>query len=92
MADKQGKNALSPEDLKDLAKLATLPEWETFCRLLDNRVIRDKNAIVSYPSDEPVKLATMHSFLKGRISAVYTIKREVAQAARTLETLEEKKE
>ena len=46
MADKQLKNALSPSDLKDLAKLATLPEWETLCRLMDNRVIRDKNAIV----------------------------------------------
>jgi len=91
MAEKQGKNALSPSDLKDLAKLSTLPEWETFCRLLDNRVYRDKNAIVSFPSGSP-DLPTKHTFYNGRISAIYTIKRQVETAAVTLEQLEEKKE
>jgi hypothetical protein len=92
MADKQLKSPLSAEDLRDLAKLSTLPEWATLCRVMENRVIRDKNAIVSYPTDEPVKLAINHSFLKGRISAVYLIKREVDTAVKSLELLEEKKD
>lgn len=91
MAEKTGKNLISPGDLKDLAKLSTLPEWATFCRLLDNRVNRDKNSIVSFPSGS-ADLPTKHAFYNGRISAVYMIKREVELAAQALEALEEKKE
>jgi hypothetical protein len=87
---KQGKRLLSPEDLADLAKLATTKEWGTLCRTLDIRVSKDKNSIVTYPVEEPIKLATMHAFYKGRISACYLIKREVNEAAKTLEGIEEK--
>lgn len=90
MAEKQSKKSLAPEDLQDLAKLASYPEWATFCRLLDNRVARDKNSIVSFPSDSD-RLPTQHAFLNGRISAVYIIKREVTEAANNLEKLEDKK-
>ena len=90
MAEKrQRKPILSPEDLAGLAKLSQMPEWEILCRVLDNRVMRDKNSIVTYPEHDTIKLATQKSFYRGRIQACYLVKREVNGAARELDRLEE---
>ena len=85
------KNTLDPSTLSDLAQLSQTKEWETLCKVMDNRVSRDKNAIVSYPEDVPVKLATMKAFYRGRMSAIFLIKREVSNAGRELDKIEEKK-
>lgn len=87
MADKK---PINHEDLVALAALSRYPEWEVFKRLTDNRIIRDKNAIISFPSEDP-KLPTQHAFYRGRISAILAMRREVDTAARQLEILEEKK-
>ncbi len=89
MANK--KAILNPQDLAALAKLASYPEMEVLWRLLDNRVNRDKNAIISYPEEEPMRLAVRKAFYRGRISAIFLLKREVTSAADKLESLEEKK-
>lgn len=91
MAEKQRKQSLAPEDLAALARLSKAPEWEILMKVLDNRVIRDKNSIVTYPEHDTVKLATMKAFYRGRISACYLVKREVNGAARELEKLDEPK-
>lgn len=87
MADKPN---LANEDLAKLAQLANTEEWMALCRLMDNRINRDKNSIITYPEAEPIKLATQKAFYRGRISACYLIKREVNNAGKELENIEEK--
>lgn len=87
MADKK---PINPEDLQALAALSKYPEWEVFKRLTDNRMVRDKNSIISLPSEDP-RLPTQHAFYRGRISAILAMRREVESAARQLEIIEEKK-
>lgn len=86
---KQRKPILTLEDLAGLAKLSQTDEWAILCKVLDNRVMRDKNSIVTYPEHDTIKLATMKSFYRGRISACYLVKREVNGAGRELDKLEE---
>lgn len=91
MAVKQ-KRALNHEHLIALAKLATYPEWDVLQEIMNNRIYKDKNSIVTYPETEPIKLATMKSFYRGRISTINLIKREVNSAATILEQLETKED
>lgn len=89
---KDSKNSLNLEHLAALAKLATYPEWEVLKFVMSNRVHKDKNSIVTYPETEPVKLATMKAFYRGRISAMNLIKREVEGAGDLLEKEETKED
>jgi hypothetical protein len=88
MTKKKKKN-LNSQDLADLARLAQAPEIKVLWRLMENSVIRDKNSIITYPETDPVKLAIEKSFYRGRISAIHLIKKEIMNAGRKLDKLEE---
>ena len=85
------KKSLSLEDCAALARISALPEWEVLQKVMDNRVVSDKNSILTYPEDEPLKLAVKKAFYRGRISAINLIKKEINGAAALLEEREEKK-
>ena len=86
------KQDIAPSDLVSLAKLAQTPEWQVLCRMMDNRIQVDKNLIMIYPEEEPMKLALWKKFYRGRISACVSIKNAVNNAGLELEKLETKEE
>ena len=86
------KQDIAPSDLVDLAKISRYPEWPTLCRLMDNRIAVDKNLIMIYPEEEPLKLALWKKFYRGRISACVSIKNAVNNAGMELEKMEVKEE
>ena len=86
------KQDIAPSDLVSLAKLAQTQEWQVLCRMMDNRIQVDKNLIMIYPEEEPMKLALWKKFYRGRISACVSIKNIVNNAGLELEKLETKEE
>jgi hypothetical protein len=86
------KPEIAPSDLVSLAKLAQTLEWQVLCRMMDNRIQVDKNLIMIYPEEEPMKLALWKKFYRGRISACVVIKNTVNNAGLELEKLETKEE
>jgi len=86
---RKARELLSPEHLAVLAEFAQTKYWETLNYLFENRIIRDKNSILTYPEYDPVRLATKKAFYRGRISALYLIRREVNGASKKLEEIEE---
>ena len=89
---KEKINGMSAAHLASLARLSSYEEWPVLQLLMSNRVNKDKNSIVTYPESEPIKLATMKAFYRGRISAMNIINREVGGAAVELEKFETKSE
>lgn len=84
------KLRLENSDLEALTAIAQSKEWKVLQRILENRKEIDKNAIVRFPEADPVQLAINKAFLRGRISAVHLVIKEINSAPDLLEKMETK--
>lgn len=80
------------EDLADLAKLATYPEWKTFKKMAFNRVQYQKDHIVTLPEYDTIKLAVNKAYDRGIIAGLILVMKNVDTAAEEMEKLAEKEE
>lgn len=89
---KRKKQTIVLEDLAQLAKLSKYPEWKTFCRMVSNRVVYQKDHIVGLPEYDAIKLAINKAYDRGVIAGILLMVKNVNTAAEEMEKLAKKED